>query len=81
VSCTSTTRSTTDLGRPAGATALNSKLEEALAALHADDTAGACDPLQAFLNQVRAQEDKKLTTDQAQQLTDAATNIRTDLNC
>jgi hypothetical protein len=62
-------------------TALNSKLNDALAALAADDTAGACDSLQAFLNQVKAQTGKKLTSDQAQQLTDAANDIRDQLGC
>jgi subtilisin-like proprotein convertase family protein len=62
-------------------TALNSKLDEALAALDADDTAGACGSLQAFLNQVKAQTGKKLTEAQAEQLTDAANDIRTQLGC
>jgi hypothetical protein len=62
-------------------TALNSKLDEALAALDADDTAAACGSLQAFLNQVAAQNGKKLTEAQAQQLTDAANEIRAMLDC
>jgi hypothetical protein len=72
----------TALDLPQGlTTALNSKLDEALAALAADDTAGACDSLQAFLNQVSAQNGKKLPGDQAQQLTDAANQIRATLGC
>ena len=55
------------------ANALDAKLRAALAALEADDTAGACDSLQAFLNQVSAQSGKKLTEEQAEELTDAAT--------
>jgi subtilisin-like proprotein convertase family protein len=62
-------------------TALNSSLQEALDALAVNDTAGACDSLKAFLNQVAAQNGKKLTSDQAQQLTDAANDIRTQLDC
>jgi len=62
-------------------TALNSKLEDALAALDADDTAGVCESLQAFLNQVRAQNGKKLSAAQAQQLSEAANNIRALLDC
>ena len=62
-------------------TALNSELQHALDALNADDTAGACDPLQAFLNQVKAQTGKKIPSGDAQQLTDAANDIRTQLGC
>lgn len=72
----------TGLGLPKGLTsALNSKLEAALAALDADDTAGACDSLQAFLNKVAAQDGKKLTAAQAEQLSDAANEIRALLDC
>jgi hypothetical protein len=63
------------------ATALNSKLQDAVAALDVGDTAGGCDSLLAFLNQVRAQNGKKLTSEQAQGLTDAANNIRALLGC
>jgi subtilisin-like proprotein convertase family protein len=63
------------------ANALDSKLRAALAALEEGDTAGACDSLRAFLNQVAAQEGKKLTEAEAEQLTDAATEIRTLLDC
>jgi hypothetical protein len=70
------------LGLPKGlTTALNSTLQDALDALAVDDTAGACDALRAFLNQVKAQTGKKLTSAQAQQLTDAANDIRTQLGC
>jgi subtilisin-like proprotein convertase family protein len=62
-------------------TALNSKLDEALEALDAEDTAGACDSLQAFLNQVNAQSGKKLTEEQADELTAAANEIRILLDC
>jgi FIMAH domain len=69
-------------GLPKGlTTALNAKLNAALAALDADDTAGACDSLQAFLNQVKAQTGKKLSSPQAHELTDAADDIRTQLDC
>jgi hypothetical protein len=70
------------LGLPRGlTTALNSTLQDALDALAIDDTAGACDSLQSFLNQVKAQTGKKLTSAQAQQLTDGANDIRTQLGC
>jgi hypothetical protein len=72
----------TDLGLAKGmTTALNSKLDEALA-LAIDDTAGACDSPQAFLNHVQAQTGKKLIEPQAtQQLTDSANEIRELLDC
>jgi subtilisin-like proprotein convertase family protein len=57
------------------ANALDSKLRAALAALEADDTAGACVALQDFQNLVNAQTGKKLSVSQAQQLTDAARRI------
>ena len=53
----------------------------ALAALDVGDTASACDSLQAFLNQVRAQNGKKLTSAQAEGLTDTANDIRALLGC
>jgi FIMAH domain/Proprotein convertase P-domain len=72
----------TRLGLPDGlATALNSKLTEALAALAADDTADACGSLKAFLNLVNAQTGKKLTAEQAVDLTDLADLIRGELDC
>ena len=61
--------------------ALESKLQNALDALAADDTAGACDWLQSFLNLVNAQTGKKISSGDAQQLTDAANDIRTQLGC
>jgi hypothetical protein len=61
--------------------ALDSKLQDALDALATDDTAGACDSLQSFLNLVNAQTGKKISSGDAQQLTDAANDIRTLLGC
>ena len=70
------------LGLPKGlTTALNSSLRDILDALAVNDTAGACASLQAFLSKVRAQAGKKLTSDQVQQLTSAANDIRTHLGC
>jgi hypothetical protein len=62
-------------------TALNSSLRDAADALALNDTAGACASLQAFVNKVQAQTGKKLTPEQAQQLTSAANEIRTQLGC
>ena len=64
--------------------ALESKLQNALDALAADDTAGACYWLQSFVDLVNAQSGKKhakITDAQAQQLIDAATAIQTQLDC
>ena len=63
------------------ANALNAKLNAALAALAADDTAGACVAMQDFLDLVSAQSGKKLTEEQAEELTDAANAIREQLDC
>jgi len=63
------------------ANALDAKLQAALAALGADDTASACVALQDFLNLVSAQTDKKLSDAQAAELTDAANAIRVELGC
>jgi hypothetical protein len=69
-------------GLPRGiARSLDAKLEAALNAWQAGDTAGACDSLAAFLNEVRAQAGKKLTEAQAQQLTAAANDIRAHIGC
>ena len=45
------------------------------------NTALACDSLTAFINASQAQSGKKLTADQVKQLTDSATQIKTDLGC
>jgi subtilisin-like proprotein convertase family protein len=63
------------------ANALDAKLRAALAALEADDEASACVAMQDFLNHVSAQSGKKLTEDQAQELTDAANHIREQIGC
>ena len=57
------------------------KLEDAQQELEAGNIAGACDDLGAFINQVQAQAGKKLTTDQANQLVAAASEIRALLGC
>jgi hypothetical protein len=61
--------------------ALESKLQHALDALAGDDTAGACFWMQSFVNLVNAQTGKKISSSQAQQLIDAATDIQTQLDC
>ena len=67
---------------PAGTdSSLLAKLQDALAALAASDTATACDSLRAFINECSAQSGKKLTAEQADQLIAAATQISTSLGC
>jgi hypothetical protein len=61
--------------------ALESKLQNALDALAADDTAAACYWMQSFVGLVNAQTGKKITAGQAMQLIDAATDIQTQLDC
>jgi hypothetical protein len=69
-------------GLPRGiARSLDAKLEAALNAWQAGDSAEACNSLSAFLNEVRAQAGKKLTEAQAQQLTAAANDIRAQIGC
>lgn len=60
---------------------LVSKLEFARSLLEQGDTAGACDALTAFLNEVRAQSGKKIPISEAQQLTNSATAIKQALGC
>ena len=57
------------------------KLQAALAAVITNDRALACGALIALINEGRAQSGKKLTPEQAMQLIDAATQIRTALSC
>ena len=69
-------------GLPRGiARSLDAKLEAALNAWQTGDSAGACNSLSAFLNEVRAQAGKKLNEAQAQQLTAAANDIRAQIGC
>lgn len=60
---------------------LTQKLWNALAALDAGDTQGACDLLNAFIHQVAAQAGKKIEASDAAQLIAAATDVRAALGC
>jgi len=62
-------------------TSLISKAQDALNAVNNADTTPACDSLTAFINASQAQAGKKLTTDQATQLIDAAAQIKTNMGC
>lgn len=60
---------------------LITKLQEALAAVNASNTAIACDSLTAFINASQAQSGKKLTAGEVQQLVESATQVKSDLGC
>ena len=62
-------------------TSLDAKLQDALTALGAGDTATACSDLTDFISQVKAQSGKMLTTSQATQLIAAAQRIQAVLAC
>ncbi len=57
------------------------KVERAQAALAAGDLTGACQALDSFLNEVRAQSGKKLTVAQAAALTADANRIKAVIGC
>jgi hypothetical protein len=62
-------------------TSLVAKLKDALSGLANADTATACDALTSFINECSAQSGKALTEEQAAQLINAATQVRTVLGC
>jgi hypothetical protein len=66
---------------PGVANSLMRKLQNALDAVNASDTATACNLLTAFINECQAQSGKKLTPEQSTQLITAANHIKTDLGC
>jgi len=57
------------------------KLDDALAALESCTPTAACVPLGAFVNAVEAQSGKKLTTEQAESLLAAASELQSVLGC
>jgi hypothetical protein len=61
--------------------ALLVKLQAALAAINTQNKASACQPLQDFINLVKAQSGKKLDQASATSLINEATRIRTVLGC
>jgi len=63
------------------ATSFHAKLNASMASLGANDTAGACDSLQDFLNAANAQSQKKLTAQQAADLIAGARKIRSLVGC
>ncbi|MFH1724487.1 MAG: PKD domain-containing protein [Elusimicrobiota bacterium] len=66
---------------PAGTTSsLGSKLDNALESLESGDTTAAVNKTRAFINQVNAQRGKKLTEEQADQLTQGAQAVIDSVN-
>jgi Tol biopolymer transport system component len=63
------------------ANSLTTKLDGVLAKLSAGDTTAACNQLDAFINDCNAQRGKKLSNAEANQLINAAQQIRTALGC
>jgi type I site-specific restriction-modification system R (restriction) subunit len=61
--------------------ALVVKLEHALEAIIDGDLKRACNLLRAFINQVNAQKGKKITEAQAEELLEAAAQIRSVIGC
>ena len=57
-----------------------SKLQDALAAISASDTATACTSLTSFINRVTLS-GKKTTAEQKSQLINSANQIKTNLGC
>jgi hypothetical protein len=69
-------------GKSPNKTALVTKLQGALAALAANNTATACGLMQDFINLVKAQKDKKLISAAAAvDVTADATRIRAVIGC
>jgi hypothetical protein len=62
-------------------TSLNAKLQAALKAVQAGDTATACSDLQNFINEVNSQRGKKIPATFADSLTSTATTIGNQLGC
>jgi hypothetical protein len=60
---------------------LITKLQDALAAVNANDTATACSSLSSFITKVQSQSNKKITADQKTQLINSANQIKTSLGC
>ena len=66
---------------PGTQNSLVKKLQAALAAYNAGDTAGACSKLDSFIQEVRAQSGKKIETAAANRLTADAGTIKQSIGC
>ena len=66
---------------PALESTLISKLQDAVAAVNASNTATACSSLTSFISKVQSQSDKKIPAEEKSQLINSATQIKTHLGC
>jgi len=66
---------------PALESTLVSKLQDALAAVNASDTATACSSLTSFISKVQSQSNKKIAPEDKSQLISSANQIKTNLGC
>jgi len=66
---------------PALESSLVSKLQDALTAIGASDTATACSSLTSFISKTQSQSNKKITAEQKSQLINSANQIKTNLGC
>lgn len=66
---------------PALESTLVTKLQDALAAVNANNTAGACSSMTSFVSKVQSQSDKKLAPEQKTELTNSANQIKSHLGC
>lgn len=60
---------------------LVTKLQDALAAVNAGNTASACSSMTSFISKVQSLSDKKITPEQKSQLTTSANQIKANLGC
>jgi len=60
---------------------LVSKLQEALTAVNAGNTAGACTAMTSFISKVQSQSDKKVDPDEKTQMINSANQIKAHLGC
>jgi hypothetical protein len=66
---------------PATESALVSKLQEALAAVNAGNTATACSSLTSFISKVQSQSNKKIAPEQKSEMITSANQIKANLGC
>jgi len=66
---------------PSLETTLVGKLQDALAAVNAGNTAAACTSMSSFITKVQSQSDKKVDPDEKSQMITSANQIKTHLGC
>ncbi|MCG3201225.1 MAG: hypothetical protein NFCOHLIN_01091 [Gammaproteobacteria bacterium] len=63
------------------ASAISSTLTAAAASIESGNTGTACNQVDAFINKVKAQSGKKLTTAEAEQLLSSAIALKASMEC